>query len=85
MNMKNFLRVTRKGQTTLPAAIRSQLGIGHEGGALQYSFDADSGQLIVSKVTTVADISEQTSRHIKPGIKPLLEANKFYQSNRKRA
>ena len=82
MNMKDILSITRKGQTTLPAELRRKLGLGASGGVLRIRLDEEKEELIISKAATVSSLSERISQHIKPGTKPLLEVDDYYQANR---
>jgi septation ring formation regulator EzrA len=52
-------------------------------GLLETSYDERKGELIVSKPLDISGLSERTSRHIKPGIKPLTNVDEYYQSTRK--
>ena len=81
--MKNTITVTRKGQTTLPAVVRRKLGLGQAGGILKITFDEQRYELTISKPMSIEELSERTSRHIKPGTKPLLNIDSYYQKHRK--
>ncbi len=85
MGMSRLITITRKGQTTLPAAIRHKMGINESGGVLRIEFDEDKGELTISRPVGVAELSERLSRHIKPGVKPVTSVDEFYQANRKAA
>lgn len=76
------ITVTRKGQTTLPVAIRRRLGLAETGGVLRAFFNEDTGELVLTKPPSIAELSERVSRHIKPGTEPLLDVDEFYQSPR---
>ena len=76
------ITVTRKGQTTLPVAVRRRLGLTDSGGVLRAHLNEDTGELILSKPPSVTELSERVSRHIKPGTRPLLDVDDFYQSQR---
>jgi bifunctional DNA-binding transcriptional regulator/antitoxin component of YhaV-PrlF toxin-antitoxin module len=82
--MRNTITITSKGQTTLPAPMRRKLGLDKNGGILQVSFNERKGELIISKPVSVAELSSQISQHIKPGTKPLTDADDYYQANRKK-
>ena len=82
MNMKTTLTITSKGQTTIPAPVRHKLGLSKGGGILQMSFNEDKGELVISKPTSVDELSKKLSGYIKPGISPLIDADAFYQANR---
>ena len=79
---KTMLTVTSKGQTTIPASIRRQLGLNKAGGVLQMSFNESKGELIVSKSLDIDELSAKLSGYIKLGTKPLVDVDAFYQANR---
>ncbi len=76
------ITVTRKGQTTLPVAVRRRLGLADSGGVLRGHLNEDTGELIITKPPSVNELSERISRHIKPGTRPLRDVDDFYQSQR---
>lgn len=78
--METHITVTRKGQATLPVAIRRRLGLADSGGVLQARLNEETGELILTKPPSIAELSERISRHIKPGTEPLLDVGKFYQT-----
>jgi AbrB family looped-hinge helix DNA binding protein len=82
--MKTTLTITSKGQTTIPAPIRRKLGLDKTGGVLQISFNESKGELVVSKPLNIDKLSEKLSSYIKPGTKPLIDIDAFYQANRQR-
>ncbi len=82
MSMIATLRVTSKGQTTIPAPIRRKLGLDSSGGVLRMNFDEYKGELVISKPASIDELSKKLSGYIKPGIKPLVDADAFYQANR---
>ncbi len=82
--MKTTLTVTSKGQTTIPAPVRHKLGLNKAGGVLQISFNEQKGELVISKPISIDELSKKLSGYIKPGIKPLVDADAFYQANRAR-
>ncbi|ORB11348.1 hypothetical protein BST37_19850 [Mycobacterium noviomagense] len=82
MSMDLTLTITRKGQTTLPVAVRRRLGLADSGGVLRARLNEETGELIITKPPSVSELSERISRHIKPGTRPLLDVNDFYQSQR---
>jgi bifunctional DNA-binding transcriptional regulator/antitoxin component of YhaV-PrlF toxin-antitoxin module len=77
------ITVTRKGQTTLPVAVRRQLGLAESGGVLRAHLNEDTGELILAKPPSITELSERVSRHIKPYTRPLLDVDEFYQSERR--
>ncbi len=84
MDMKTTLTVTSKGQTTIPAPVRRKLGLDNNGGILAMNFNEHKGELVISKATSIDELSKKLSRYIKPGIRPLVDADAFYQANRTR-
>ena len=83
MIMNNTITITNKGQTTIPASIRRQLGIDKSGGILRINFDERNSELVISKPVNIAELSERISRHIKPGTRPVVNVDEYYQTNRK--
>lgn len=84
MHMKTVLTVTRKGQTTLPAAVRRKLGVGKNGGTLHISYNEAANELIISKPLTIDELAARVSSYIKPGTPPLMDASGFYQTREPR-
>ena len=82
MNMKDTVTVTSKGQTTIPAPIRRKLGLDKAGGVLKMNFDENKNELVISKAIGIDELSKKLSGYIKPGVKPLIDADAFYQANR---
>ena len=83
MNMNNTITITSQGQTTIPANIRRQLGIDKSGGILRINYDEHKSELIISKPVNIVELSERISRHIKPGTRPVVNVDEYYQTNRK--
>ena len=82
MSMNTTITITSKGQTTIPVEIRRHFGIDKSGGELIANFDEKKGELIISKPTDINELTARISSYIKPGIKPLLNVDEFYQANR---
>jgi AbrB family looped-hinge helix DNA binding protein len=82
MGMKDTITVTSKGQTTIPAPVRRKLGLDKGGGVLQINFNENKNELVISKATSIDDLSNKLTGYIKSGVKPLVDANAFYQANR---
>lgn len=80
MSMDITITVTRKGQATLPVAVRRRLGLGDSGGVLRAHLNEDTGELIITKPPSADELSERVSRHIRPGTPPLLNVDDLYQS-----
>jgi AbrB family looped-hinge helix DNA binding protein len=62
--MQNVVKVTRKGQTTIPAEIRQKLGI-NEGDDLLVEV-TDQGQVVFSPFRRLEDCAGIYSKHGKP-------------------
>lgn len=82
MHMQNVITITSKGQTTIPAGMRKKFGLSRSGGTLQATFDDKKIAIIISKPMSVSELSQRTSKSIKPGIKPLINVDDYYQNNR---
>ena len=80
--MNKIITITRKGQTTLQATMRQKLGIGPAGGTLRATFNERTGQVVISKRLTVAEMSARVSRYVKPGTPPLHDVDAYYQAHR---
>ncbi len=80
--MKNTVTITSKGQTTIPAPYRRKLGLDKKGGVLDIRFDEAKGELVIAKPLSIDALSKKLSSYIKPGIKPLVDVDAYYQSNR---
>jgi len=80
--MNKLITVTRKGQTTLPSAIRTKLGLGANGGILQLSFDESKRELTITKPISASELGQRISQYIKPGTKPIFNVDEYYQANR---
>jgi AbrB family looped-hinge helix DNA binding protein len=82
--MKNIVTITSKGQTTIPAPIRRKLGLDRTGGVLEMNFNENKNELVISKAISIDELSKRLSGYIKPGVKPLVDVDDFYQTNRTR-
>ncbi len=82
MSMKNTITITTKGQTTLPAPVRRKLGLDKTGGVLLISFDERKGELVISKLVNIAELSERISRYVKPRTRPVVSVDEYYQAHR---
>lgn len=80
--MKTTLTITSKGQTTLPIAIRRELGLANSGGVLNIDLDEHKGQAIITKPQSIEELSESISKNIKPDTEPILDVDKYYQKYR---
>ena len=81
-DMKTILTVTSKGQTTIPTPVCRKLSLTKNGGTLQMDFNEHNGELVISKATSIDELSKKLSGYIKSGIRPLVDADVFYQANR---
>ena len=84
MDMKDTITITSKGQTTIPAPVRRKLGLDKGGGVLQINFNENKNELVISKAISIDELSKKLTGYIKPGVKPLVDADAFYQANRTR-
>jgi AbrB family looped-hinge helix DNA binding protein len=82
MHMKSTLTITSRGQTTLPADIRKELGIPRDGGKLDITYDEQRGQVILTKPLSIDELSDRLSMYVKPGTKPVLNVDDYYQEHR---
>ncbi len=80
--MKTTLTITSKGQTTLPVALRRKLGLAKTGGLLHVDFDENKGEAVISKSMNVEELGERISSYIKPGTRPVLDVDDYYQKHR---
>ena len=83
MTMNTIITITSKGQTTLPVAFRRKLGVPKAGGRLQVHFDEQKNEIVLSKPLSIEELSQQISRYIKPGTKPLIDIRGYIQKHRK--
>jgi len=83
MSMKTTITITSKGQTTLPVAMRRKLGLAKTGGTLLINFNERKSEAIISKPLGIEELSERISGYIKPGTKPVLDVDSYYQKYRK--
>lgn len=82
MNMKNTVTITSKGQTTIPALYRRKLGLDAKGGDLDIRFDEAKGELVIARPLSIDELSTKLSSYIKPGTKPLVDVDTYYQQHR---
>lgn len=80
--MKDTITITSKGQTTLPVAIRKKLGITKEGGVLRVTFNEQRSEVVITKPLSIEELSSRVSKNIKPGTKPISNADNYYQAHR---
>jgi bifunctional DNA-binding transcriptional regulator/antitoxin component of YhaV-PrlF toxin-antitoxin module len=80
--MRNTITITSRGQTVIPAELRRKLGVGREGGVLSIAFNERTGQAVISKPLSVAELSERATRRIKPGTQPVTNIDEYYQAHR---
>ena len=83
INMKTTITITSKGQTTLPVDMRRKLGLPQSGGVLHIDFNEHKHEVVISKPMTIEELSKQASSYIKPGTKPVLNVDEYYQKHRK--
>ncbi len=78
--MRSSITVTSKGQVTLPAYVRRQMGV-LDGGVLQVDFDNIHNRLVVTKPVSFEEIQSEAGTYIKPGILPLMNVGQFYETH----
>jgi bifunctional DNA-binding transcriptional regulator/antitoxin component of YhaV-PrlF toxin-antitoxin module len=83
MSMKTTITITSKGQTTLPVAMRRKLGLAKTGGTLHLDFNERRGEAIITKPMNIEELSKRVTSYIKPGTKPVLNVDDYYQKHRK--
>lgn len=83
MYMRKTITVTRKGQTTLPAALRRKFGIGKTGGVLAIDFHESKNIAILSRPMRLEELSARATSYVRPGSKPLKDVRAYLQKHRK--
>lgn len=79
--MKTSITITSKGQVTLPAYVRRQMGVA-EGGVLQVDFDESRLRLVVTKPVSFEEIQAEAAKYIKPGTPPLMDVSQYYETRK---
>lgn len=80
--MQATITITSKGQVTLPAQARKAMQL-KDGDKLLFSYNSESQMATIAKPLSIEELSERISRHIKPGTKPVLNVDEYYQAHRK--
>jgi AbrB family looped-hinge helix DNA binding protein len=80
--MKTHITITGKGQLTIPAAARRQLGLKEKGDKVLFKLNPRTKSATISKPQTIEEISTYLTSKIKPGTEPLLNADEYYQKHR---
>lgn len=80
--MKKAITMSSKGQITLPAEVRKFLDF-KQGDELSYDINAKAKSVEIRKVLSIDELSAKLSKYIKPGTKPLLNVDEYYQKHRK--
>lgn len=81
--MQSTITITRKGQTTIPVAIRRKLGIGPQGGHLAIRFNERKSEAIIEKPLSIEELSKRATSYIRPDTKPLTDVDAYYQKHRR--
>lgn len=74
--------MTSKGQFTMPAAFRKKLGLDKKGAKAEVVYDESHDRLYISRTRDIEELSARISSFIKPGTKPVLNVDDFYQRHR---
>lgn len=75
------ITLTSKGQITLPVAARKALGL-KASDKLTVEYDAARQTVTLKRPMTLDEITAQARTHLKPGIEPVLDVDKYYQEHR---
>ncbi len=78
--MKDFLTLSSKGQITLPAHLRRQLGL-NRGDRLEATIDPERRQVTIRPVESIDQLSERISGYAKRR-DPVLDVDSYYQEHR---
>jgi AbrB family looped-hinge helix DNA binding protein len=73
--------ISSKGQITIPVRLRRLLDL-KEGQKIELV--ADKNSIKLSRAETIDEMSARFSKYIKPGIKPLKNVSKFFQTRNPR-
>lgn len=82
--MKSTIRMTSKGQFTLPIELRRKLGVSEKGDTLSVTYDEQAQAVLLGRPASFEDIQQLTKRHHRPGAKPLLDVHAWYETERTR-
>lgn len=77
--MTQTVRLSSKGQLTLPAAVRDELGL-RQGDYL--SVGTQNGQITLTKAMTLDEITALAMSWIAPGTPPVKDVDAYYQAHR---
>lgn len=80
--MQTTITITSKGQVTLPAKVRKSLGLQKAGDKLILDYDERNHRAIISKPTSIEELSARLTAMIKPGIKPITNVHEYYEKGR---
>jgi len=78
--MKAMVRLSSKGQLTLPASVRAALGL-RQGDRLEVSVDEMSGSITIAPVIDIEELSARVSGYAKSR-PPVTDVDDYYQRNR---
>jgi len=79
--MKAILTLSSKGQLTLPVSVRRSMHL-QTGDTLLLSLNTDCSEAILTKAPTIEELSTKLSTYIKPGTKPVMDVDEYYQKYR---
>lgn len=79
--MESIITMSSKGQFTLPVAARRAMKL-EEGDKLLVKLDDNAAKIILSKPESIEEISQRLTSYIKPGTKPVMNVDEYYQKHR---
>ncbi len=78
--MKDFLTLGSKGQITVPAHLRHQLGL-NRGDRLEATIDPERHQITIRPVESIDQLSDRISAYARRR-DPVLDVDDYYQEHR---
>lgn len=79
--MKTILTLSSKGQLTLPVSARRIMHL-QTGDSLLLTLDPERNEAILTKSPSIDELSKKLSSYIKPGTKPVIDVDEYYQKHR---
>lgn len=78
--MRAMVRMSSKGQLTLPASVRSALGL-RQGDRLEVTVDEVNGSITIAPVIDIEELSARVSGYARKR-SPVTHVDEYYQRNR---